>query len=84
MKIYVSDDLEHIKNELKQRGYLIDESLNRESDAIICDLKNNDILIANKANENIKQEGVLIIDYGSKTIDDIENIINNRCYSGLF
>lgn len=84
MKIYVSDELEHIKNELKQRGYLIDESLNSESDAIICDLKNNEILSINKTRGNIKQEGVLIIDYGSKTIDDIENIINNRCYSGLF
>lgn len=84
MKIYVSDELEHIKNELKQRGYLIDESLNSESDAIICDLKNNDIPSINKTRANIKQEGVLIIDYGSKTIDDIENIINNRCYSGLF
>lgn len=84
MKIYVSDELDHIKNELKQRGYLIDESLNSESDAIICDLKNNEILSINKTRGNIKQEGVLIIDYGSKTIDDIENIINNRCYSGLF
>lgn len=84
MKIYVSDGLEHIKKELKQRGYLIEENLNTESDAIICDLKNNDILSANKGRENIKQEGILIIDYGSKTIDDIENIINNRCYSGLF
>lgn len=84
MKIYVSGELEHIKNELKQRGYIVDESLNSESDAIICNLKSNDILSENKTHQNIKQEGILIIDYGSKTIDDIENIINNRCYSGLF
>lgn len=84
MKIYVSDGLETIKNELKQRGYFIDDNLNSESDAIICDLKNNEILSTNKTHINIKQEGILIIDYGSKTIDDIENIINNRCYSGLF
>ncbi len=33
---------------------------------------------------NIKREGTLIIDSGSKTIDEIEYILCNRVYSSIF
>jgi hypothetical protein len=33
---------------------------------------------------NIRREGTLIIDSGSKTIDEIEYILSNRVYSAIF
>lgn len=84
MLIYVSNDLLYIREELIKRGYsVIDKKTYSPCDAIICDLKNGGLLSIN-LQSNVKTDGTLIIDSGSKTIDEIENIINNRVYSALF
>lgn len=84
MNIYVSEELEEMKNELITRGYSIVSNLNSiPCDAIICNLKNGGLLNINTQN-NIKQEGTLIVDCGSKTVDEIEYILNNRIYSAIF
>ncbi|WML36432.1 YkuS family protein [Clostridium sp. OS1-26] len=84
MKICVSNDLQYIREELKKRGYdITDEQNNTLCDAIICNLKNGGLTTLNM-NNSIRREGTLIIDSGSKTIEEIEYILNNRVYSNLF
>ena len=84
MNICVSDELKDIKSELINRGYSIANNLNNiPCDAIICNLKDGGLLNINSQN-NIKREGTLIIDCGSKTVDEIEYILNNRLYSAIF
>jgi broad-specificity NMP kinase len=84
MKIFISEELIHIKEELKKRGYdIIKETENIACDTIICDLKNGGLVNSNM-HSNIKVEGTLIIDSGSKSIEEIEYILNNRSYSRLF
>ncbi|MBV7275785.1 YkuS family protein [Clostridium thailandense] len=84
MKICVCSDLEYIKEELEKRGYDVNtEKSNILYDAIICNLKNGGLTNFN-INNNIRREGTLIIDSGSKTIEEIEYILNNRVYSNLF
>lgn len=84
MKIYVSKDLLYISEELGKRGYsIINGENNIVCDAIICNLKNGGLTSLNM-NNNIKREGTLIIDSGSKSVDEIEYILNNRVYSNLF
>lgn len=83
MKICVNSDLQYIKEELESRGYNVVNSANTPVDVIICDLKNGGLLNLNSQN-NFKREGTLIIDSGSKSIEEIEYIINNRVYSSLF
>ncbi|MCT8977604.1 YkuS family protein [Clostridium sp. CX1] len=83
MKIYVSDDLCYIKEQLKNRGYSVtNESSNIICDAIICNLKSGGLTNIN-INNSIKREGTLIIDSGSKSVEEIEYILNNRTYSNL-
>lgn len=83
MKIFVSSDLQCVKEELEQRGYnVINENSNILYDAIICNLKNGGLTSLSMSN-NIRREGTLIIDSGSKTVDEIEYILNNRIYSNL-
>lgn len=83
MKIYVSDDLYYIKEQLRNRGYsVMNESNNVPWDAIICNLKNGGLTNLNM-NNSIRREGTLIIDSGSKSVDEIEYILNNRIYSNL-
>ena len=83
MKIFISNDLKYIEEELKNRGYdITNEKSNILCDAIICNLKNEGLTTLN-INGSIKREGTLIIDSGSKTIDEIEYILNNRVYSNL-
>lgn len=83
MKICISDELKYVKNELKKRGYEIISWNSKENcDALICNLKN--VGLTNMVHENnIKKEGMLIIDIGSKTIDEIEYILNNRLYTSI-
>ncbi|QAA30414.1 MULTISPECIES: YkuS family protein [Clostridium] len=81
MNLYVSDELKNIKNGLEERGYNI-VSCNEQYDAIICNLKEEDISHLPSC-KSYKSEGVLIIDSGSKDIDDIENILINRVYSTI-
>jgi hypothetical protein len=83
MKVYVSNDLHSVKEQLEERGYsVINENSNILCDAIICNLKNGGLTSLNMSN-NIRREGTLIIDSGSKTVDEIEYILNNRIYSNL-
>lgn len=83
MVIYVSDELENVKTELLKRGYNIVSNNNMPCDVIICNLKNGGLTNLN-FQSNARREGTLIIDSGSKTIDQIEYILNNRVYSSLF
>lgn len=84
MNIGVSNELEYIKEQLEKRGYnIINDGSSEACDAIICNLKNGGLLSFTMQN-NVRSEGTLIIDCGSKTIDEIEYILNNRVYSSLF
>lgn len=83
MNICISDELVNIKEELINRGYNVGNNLNASCDVIICNLKNGGLTSLN-IQSNVKREGTLIIDSGSKNIDEIEYILNNRVYSSLF
>jgi hypothetical protein len=83
MTICVSNELEYIKEELIKRGYNVVQSTSVPCDVIICNLKNGGLMNLN-IQSNAKREGTLIIDSGSKSIDEIEYILNNRVYSALF
>lgn len=84
MKICVCSELRYIREELEKRGYDVNtEKSNIVYDAIICNLKNGGLTNLNM-NNSIRREGTLIIDSGSKTIEEIEYILNNRVYSNLF
>jgi hypothetical protein len=83
MNIYVSPDLSTVKNELQKRGYNVVEDEKEICDAIICNLKESNIASLNKY-YSTKREGTLIIDYGSKSIEELDYILNNRSYSSLF
>ena len=81
MKIYVSEENGRLKKELKDKGYILVDN-NTPCDAIICDLKNTGltkILRSTTPEEN----GTLIIDSGSKSLEDIEDILINRSYGHL-
>lgn len=83
MIICVSEELDYIKLELMNRGYSIVSNTNAPCDVIICNLKNGGLINLN-VQSNVRREGTLIIDSGSKSIDEIEYILNNRVYSSLF
>lgn len=83
MTICVSNELEYIKQELINRGYNVVCNTNIPCDAIICNLKNGGLFNLN-VQGNVRREGTLIIDSGSKSIEEIEYILNNRVYSSLF
>lgn len=78
MIIFVSNSLPHIKEELIKRGYnIIDNNENIYYDAVICELKNGDLINYN-IQRSVKNDGTLIIDSGGKTVDEIEYILSNR------
>ncbi|MDD3223114.1 MAG: YkuS family protein [Clostridium sp.] len=84
MKICIPDELNNIKKQLEDRGYEIVSFKSKEKcDAVICDLKNGGLSNLNGEN-NIKKDGMLIIDIGSRNIDEIENILKNRLYTSIF
>lgn len=84
MVICISEELDYVSNELKKRGYRIIKSLEECScDAIICNLKRGG-LSKLTMEHTLKNEGILIIDIGSKNIDEIEYILNNRTYNSIF
>ncbi|MBL4938409.1 YkuS family protein [Clostridium sp. YIM B02515] len=83
MTICISEELDNIKEELINRGYNVVNDANISCDVIICNLKNGGLVNLN-VQGNIKREGTLVIDSGSKNIDEIEYILNNRVYSSLF
>lgn len=82
MKIAVSREYNNIANELSKKGY--DVYLENEKcgnyDVIICDLKNDDLIKYNFGS-TYKKDGTLIIDKGSKSTSEIENIIKMREYN---
>jgi hypothetical protein len=85
MVICVSEELKYLQDELIKRGYTVinNRDNNVSCDAIICNLKNGGLINLNMQN-NIKREGTLIIDIGSKTIEEIEYILTTRVYSSIF
>lgn len=84
MKICVPDELNSVRKQLEDRGYeVVPFKSNEKCDAVICDLKNGGL--SNFSGENnIKRDGMLIIDIGSRNIDEIENILKNRLYTSIF
>ncbi len=83
MNLYVCEGLENLKTQLEERGYNTNIYGSQQYDAIICNIKDVDLASLSIIN-NIKHEGTLIIDAGSKSIEDIEYILYNRAYSSLF
>lgn len=85
MVICISEELEYLQVELVKRGYTVinNRDNNTYCDAIICRLKDGGLINLNMQN-NIKSEGTLIIDSGSKTIDEIEYILCNRVANSMF
>ena len=83
MNLYICEGLEYLKSQLEERGYNTNVNGNDHYDAIFCNIKDIDLASLSIIN-NIKHEGTLIIDAGSKSIDDIEYILYNRSYSSLF
>jgi hypothetical protein len=85
MVVCVSQELEYLQEELAKRGYTVitNRDNNTVCDAIICKLKDGGLINLNLQN-NIKSEGTLIIDSGSKSIDEIEYILCNRVNSSTF
>lgn len=85
MIICISKELQHLQDELVKRGYTVINNRDNNTccDAIICNLKDGGLISLN-TNNNIRREGTLIIDSGSKTIDEIEYILSNRVYSSIF
>lgn len=80
MIIYVPEELKDLKLELKNKGYNISNNLHNHFDAIICNVKNGDLkYISNEC--NLVKDGTLIIDYGSRNIDEIDNILNNKTFN---
>jgi hypothetical protein len=85
MIICISQELEYLQKELVKKGYTVinNRDNNNFCDAIICNLKEGGLVSLNMQN-NIRREGTLIIDSGSKTADEIEYILTNRVYSTIF
>lgn len=85
MVICISQELHYLQEQLVKRGYTVinNRDNNTNCDVIICDLKDGGLINLNMQN-NIRREGTLIIDSGSKTIDEIEYILCNRVYSLIF
>ncbi|WP_139906232.1 YkuS family protein [Clostridium thermarum] len=82
MNIYIDNEYKDIKIALLDRGYNVINDNSVPCDAVICNLKNCDF--SNISEQiNLKREGAIIIDCGSKNVDEIDNILNNRAYSSI-
>lgn len=80
MKLYISSELPKLREQLGTRGFEIVDNSQDYYDAAICNLKEVNLSELNFKNNNY--DCTLIIDSGSKNIDDIENILmnkNNNC-----
>jgi len=82
MNIYIEKELKEMKQALADKGYNIVDDNSTPCDAIICNLKVCDLAAINQE-VNLKREGALIIDCGSKSVEDIDYILNNRSYSNI-
>lgn len=77
MNIYISDELNTLKQQLMNCGYtLINNNYNDTCDVIIIDLKKDGIKNINS--QNLKRHCTFIIDSGAKKFDEIEQILNSR------
>ncbi|HEY5562235.1 MAG TPA: hypothetical protein VIK72_10865 [Clostridiaceae bacterium] len=82
MLIYISEELVTIRDELLVKGYKLLESEKEEyCDVIILNIK--ETMLKTTGLNNIKRDGTIFIDSGSKSIEDIEGIMNNRGYSNI-
>ena len=78
MKIYVEESFKLLKMQLKDKGYEVeDENLSYDCDVVICDIKNGDLKKI-VTDSSFRKEGILIIDKGGKSVNDIEKLIDNR------
>lgn len=82
MNIYISEELSYMSKPLKKRGYNIVKSKFDHFDVFICNLKESDI--SSVINERSNLHEVLVIDGRSKSINDIDNILNNRHFTSLY
>lgn len=92
MVVAVQSGLEDIKNQLEKRGFDVVsiENYNYPVDAIIY--KGNSFNISCVSRNNMPeftmgkraQYGVFMINSQGKTIDEIEEMLKNRCYTPLF
>ncbi|HOA97753.1 YkuS family protein [Acetivibrio saccincola] len=90
--VAIQRGLEDIKNQLEQRGFdvVCIENYNYPVDAIIY--KGNSFNISCVSRNNMPeftmgkraQYGVFMINSQGKTIDEIEEMLKNRCYTPLF
>lgn len=76
MKIYITENLSYLRQGLSDRGFEIINNSQDGYDAAICNLK--DINLTELNYKNNRADGTLIIDSGSKNINDIENILTNK------
>lgn len=90
--IAVQKGLDKIKADLEERGYVVvnAESCSCPIDALVyegCSFQISHITGDNIPSINSAERcsyGVLLINSTGKSIDDLEYIINRRCYSPLF
>lgn len=85
MNIYLTPEVNYLKDDLEKIGHTVVNSNVRNIGAVICDLKNQqnrDDKILNSI--YIKNNDVLIIDFGSKSIKDIKNILEKHYLHGTF
>lgn len=85
MKIYLTPELNYLKDDLETLGHTVVNSNIKNIEAVICDLKNQqnkeeDIL----NNIYYRNNDILVIDSGSKSINDIENILEKQHLQGTF
>jgi len=96
MVVAIARGLEGIKEKLEQRGYQVvyeDEYpypvdayiyINHPNWMELSDEIRPELTSSVEKRSNHKHHGVLIINAQNKSIDEIEQILNNRVYSPLF
>ncbi|WP_077369267.1 YkuS family protein [Anaerosalibacter sp. Marseille-P3206] len=89
-RIGVQDDLENVKRELENRGYIVtsmdDENIEA---AIYQNPEGQSPYLSNYINMNmgfttVNGMGTLLINADGRTIDEIDEIIKSRVYTDLF
>ncbi len=93
MIIGIQDGLYELKGQLEQRGYPVKEMNNYSNhvdvyiyasgkvDGVLLEPEIN--LLASFNNCNSSHCGTLMVNSKGKSINEIESIINNRCYTSL-
>ncbi|WP_027633294.1 YkuS family protein [Clostridium hydrogeniformans] len=84
MKIYVDSSLSSLKIYLKQRGYSLQDEIYSDTEAIVCDLKNDNSCSLDYVKALSNDKGPLIIDSGSKSDEDIDYILKTRHSNYIF